>query len=380
MRIHPASILVLGLWLPSAGCSLLIDADPDDLGAGSDAGAGLDAGPAGDAGPRPDVGPRPDAGRPDAAERCTPGATETAPCGDRCGTRTRSCRADGTWEDGRCEGEGRCVPGSIERRTCGTVEVDVVCSAACELEEPSCEVDVVLLFDVTGSHSNLIQMTAPRILDQLAFPLLDTRIVHVGVAYFADYPFNPYGNGGDVPFGGQLQPSPDGDEVLRAIESLPRMGGSDLPESGIEALHQLAGGDPHDTSRPFDCADDREGGGCYRPGARRVVVMFTDITQHGLPTADGSGPVAPYAEFVGAPEWDEVRERMLDEDIELFAVARRRRGSPDQNAVGQLRVAVRELGDDPDRRVIQYDEEIPDMAALLRELRSSMSEELGLGI
>jgi hypothetical protein len=53
-------------------------------------------------------------GEPPSPTDCTPGQMEERACG-RCGTETRVCGADGTWEAfGGCTGEGECTPGEYE--------------------------------------------------------------------------------------------------------------------------------------------------------------------------------------------------------------------------------------------------------------------------
>ncbi|HLC65098.1 MAG TPA: MopE-related protein [Candidatus Nanoarchaeia archaeon] len=55
-----------------------------------------------------------------AAPVCTPGQTQTQPCGN-CGTQTRTCQSNGQWGSyGACTGQGPCGPGQQESRGCGT--------------------------------------------------------------------------------------------------------------------------------------------------------------------------------------------------------------------------------------------------------------------
>src|SRR5690242_776796 len=62
---------------------------------------------------------------------CLPGTTEPVPCG-HCGTAIRSCLGDGTWR----------------------------VSPDCMGETPTCGLDVMLLADVTGSHTGVFQASA----------------------------------------------------------------------------------------------------------------------------------------------------------------------------------------------------------------------------
>ncbi|MBL8716393.1 MAG: hypothetical protein JNL79_10380 [Myxococcales bacterium] len=64
-----------------------------------------------------DSGPK-DTG-PEVATECTPGATDTAACGN-CGTHARTCTGSGVWSVfGACSGEGVCAAGGSRVVTCG---------------------------------------------------------------------------------------------------------------------------------------------------------------------------------------------------------------------------------------------------------------------
>lgn len=352
-------VLVPLLVIPAlTACSAFVDPDTSDLAridrvdsgtgtvdAGSTDAGRVDAPPADagtDAGP-PDGGPPP----------CEPvGATETVSCGDRCGTAERVCGSDGFWEMGACESEGACSPGETVAVTCGvTGSVDVVCTEECDVPAVVCPLDVMLLLDVTGSHRQTINNNAGAIIDNLAAPLLAIAGVRVGVAYFADFPVSPFGNMSDVPFGGQTPPTRDVTMVRAGVGSVPAMSGGDLPESGMEALHVLAGGAPHMSSRPFAC-----GGGCWRAGAERAVVIITDVSQHNAPSSflPPGELVSPYPAGLGAPSWyDDVRPLVEDERITIFGVVRDQGDSAD-DAYRQLTLLVTELGQDPDASIVGY--------------------------
>lgn len=358
----------LSVLLAVSGCSAIVNPDGSSLGGDAPDGGGVDSGmsdsamppgdtgvPPGDTGVPPgDTGVPPDTGPPvpDGGE-CAPGATESMDCG-LCGTATRSC-VGGSWVDGACEGEGVCMPGESMSTACGTA----VCTAVCEWGGDVCPpLDVMLLFDVTGSHNNTISTNADNFLDQLAAPLLAAGDVHIGVSYFADYPVDPYGRDTDIPFGGSTQPTPSIDTLGTGISSLPSLSGQDLPESGMEALYVLAGGTPHAASRPFDCRGTLEPGGCWRPGVPKVVIVVTDIGQHNAPTPQLGGDVlSPYDAMLGAPSWDgEVADALDAAGIEVWGLVRDRTGtmSEAQDGLFQLRDLVDDLGQDGENQVVGY--------------------------
>ncbi len=63
---------------------------------------------------------------------CSPGQTETQPCGN-CGTRSRSCSSACSWGGwSACSGEGVCSPGQTETQPCGNCGTQSrSCSSAC---------------------------------------------------------------------------------------------------------------------------------------------------------------------------------------------------------------------------------------------------------
>lgn len=150
--------------------------------------------------------------------------------------------------------------------------------------------DVVFNADTTGSMDgetdNLISSLSGTIIPSLSANLPD---LGVGVSHFDDFPCYTYGGDGDVPFAllqrVTLQPSLAEDAVRR----LPRHSGGDVPESGYEALYQLATGAGRSgcngTNVPaFDPGRDYDalvswgdvGGAGFRPGSMPIIVQITD--------------------------------------------------------------------------------------------------------
>ena len=214
------------------------------------------------------------------------------PCG-ACneGRRYESC--DGLCNVGSSECYGRgCTPGAITRTTEGCPDgefKDVVCSESCEPTDAACgpflpDVDIMLLVDTTGSHTTVVRNNATVLATELVAPLLADSDVRVGIATFADFPVGSYGRSGDTPFSAVQELTDDLALVSSTIEVLPAQAGADGPESVVEALHVLAGGDPHPLSQPlFTCPSGTGRGGCWRPGSQRVIVLLTDASQHNIP-------------------------------------------------------------------------------------------------
>lgn len=294
-----------------------------------------------------------------------PGALETVACGTMCGTRDRFCTAEGVWEYDACGGEGVCVPGTMGTTSCGmcgtrptrcdsecnvsptgTCTGEGVCapgttmrtSTGCPAGQTriatcnsSCAfgsggtctstrpVDVILLLDTTGSLGGSIGTSRPIFNDRLIAPLVALGDVAVGIAYYADFPFSGYGSSGDRPFVGGIQPTTTAGPVEAELLTYSASGGGDGPESGIEALSILSGGAAPSSAVPITCTAGRTAGGCWRAGAERVVILYTDALQHNGPDPSGSGLYDPYSGISPAPAtWTTVRVAMMGDGLELI--------------------------------------------------------------
>ncbi len=64
---------------------------------------------------------------------CRPGDSQTQSCGN-CGTQTRGCGADGSWQSfGACSSQGECAPGQEDSQACGTCGTQArTCTASCQ--------------------------------------------------------------------------------------------------------------------------------------------------------------------------------------------------------------------------------------------------------
>ena len=250
---------------------------------------------------------------------CMPGTTGSTACG-MCGTRATRCTTGCGWEPyGACTGEGVCVPGTMTRiaEGCPAGQTRLVsCSATCgyttvEACSAIVSVDVLLLLDVTGSNATRVVNSRSLFATNLIRPLIGLGDVAVGIAYYADFPLSSYGSAGDRPFEGGIEPVRTAASVEAELGGSPSMAGADTPESGIEALSILTGGTPPSSALPMVCSSGRVAGGCWRPGAERVVILYTDAAQHNGPSLDGTGLYSPYTGISPAPAtWPAVLARM----------------------------------------------------------------------
>jgi hypothetical protein len=263
---------------------------------------------------------------------------------------------------------GGCVPGTLRRTTdaCADGEYrDTPRDAACREGTPSAcrpyppNIDIVLLVDVTGSHTLLVERAADDLAHGIAGTLLADSDVHVGVGYFGEYPVPPYGSPSDVPFGALAPLTDDFDAIEAALLALPRTGGGDGPEALIEALWVLAGGTPSIHSHPlFDCDAPLLAGACWRPDAQRVIVVVTDAAQHGMPYPGRDPLDLAYDADVGAPAWSAVRAVLRSTRTALFVITKDG-PSGSFNPAFQLRAVCEELGQDPDLSVASYTSSAP---------------------
>ncbi|MEM6989650.1 MAG: hypothetical protein AAF721_04110 [Myxococcota bacterium] len=163
--------------------------------------------------------------------------------------------------------------------------------------------DVFFNMDQTISMAGPINRLSGALLDSI-IPAVDATVpdAQFGVGTFEDFPIDPYGNDPclwdpepDQPFT-LLEPvTDDGPAVQAAIEAMigphgfPLGCGGDIPESGFEALYQIATGEglngPGATDVPAH--HDGIGGVGFREGSMPVIVHMTDAMTHD-PGADGN--------------------------------------------------------------------------------------------
>lgn len=288
---------------------------------------------------------------------CTRGACELAACSPgfaNCDTlATNGCEASLFTDSLQCGACGRVCPGSTAPNTLARCDAGV-CSSACVPGYGDCDgnagngcetavsanpshcgscgtvcpsgqqcldgmcrtsvpVDVIILLDLTGSNTTALATSVPLFPSRLVAPLLAMSDVNVGVAYTAEFPNSPYGNTGDRPFQGAIEPTTVAMSVNNALTGRPAMFGGDASDGMIEGLAPLAGLPVHPASLAMTCSAGRVAGGCWRPGARRIIVLFTDDVFHDGPDPDAgvSTLFDPYIGITPAPAvWPDVLAAM----------------------------------------------------------------------
>lgn len=138
--------------------------------------------------------------------------------------------------------------------------------------------DVFFLIDNSVSMADEIDEIRRRLVDDLV-PRIREEVSdpNIGVAVFADFS-GEMQNLSSHPYQ-VLQPMTDDvDEVVKAMKGITLEFGGDEEESHLEALYQAATGEGLGVYVPKqeECAPRTEGGACFRDGAFRVIMMFTD--------------------------------------------------------------------------------------------------------
>lgn len=179
--------------------------------------------------------------------------------------------------------------------------------------------DVYFLMDTTismGQEIASLQSDLMRVL----IPAIRTRIpeAQMGVGHYEDFPVEPHGSPGDVPYA-TITPITNVDaDVLAGVMSLRVADGGNTAESSLPAMHAAVTGEPlrWSTFRAPEadpsCADGRTGYACFRPDAVPVIVHFSDAPSHNGPvdTTDYGEPeiMAPtYLESIAALNENRVR-------------------------------------------------------------------------
>jgi hypothetical protein len=159
------------------------------------------------------------------------------------------------------------------------------------------KLDVAISMDTTGSMSTPITAVQGALNSTLGTAISALGIsTAFGVSAFDDFPCSPYGTAGtDVPFRLLQRQTTDFATAQAAAARLALHSGGDLPESGLEALFQIATGGGRATTtcsgttgtysvaafnsatgRIAGVADGTLGGMGFRTGALPLVVHITD--------------------------------------------------------------------------------------------------------
>jgi hypothetical protein len=272
---------------------------------------------------------------------CVPGTTGTLPCG-MCGTRAARCTTECGWTPvagSVCTGEGVCTPGARQRTTMGCtggqtrlVECDASCGYTIEIEpcRTSVPIDVLFLVDATGSNWSEFSSERAAFVASCVDPLLAITDVSVGLAYYGDFGSLPETFVGVVELGPATSAA-----ISTSIAGESGFGGAD--DSTMEALHILTGGTPQPGAVPFTCSAGRVAGGCWRPGAERVIVMHTDEVAKGGPDPASTGLYSPWPT---GPTWTTVLPRLMTDDTSMFVIY----DEDDALGTAQYREMIADLG------------------------------------
>lgn len=183
-------------------------------------------------------------------------------------------------------------------------------------------VDVNILLDVSGSTQTQLNAAIPALQSKLAGQLLALGDVQVGVSYTSDFPVSPYGSSVDRAFEGGIEPTTTESKIFAAISGYLKGSGGDAADGMIEGLAGLSGATLQPSSVPLVCSPGRSAGGCWRPEARKVIVLFTDDIFHGGPHPTMAGLYEPYTGITPAPlDWTAVSKAMTSAKVTLLIMA-----------------------------------------------------------
>lgn len=184
------------------------------------------------------------------------------------------------------------------------------------------KLDVHFSIDTTGSFGGEIDALQRDLSDRIV-PEIEDRVddVAFGVSRFEDFPSDPYGFPDDRPFELLTPITANQTQVRSGVARLdqPLGAGGDLPESGYEALYQIATGAGFEAAGvqyipPFPGGGAGPlGGAGFREGALHVVVHATDAPSHTPESYEG-----PFARTRGL---DEVVEAMAAIDGKIIGIA-----------------------------------------------------------
>ncbi|MGH1348956.1 MAG: hypothetical protein ACRBN8_45910 [Nannocystales bacterium] len=144
--------------------------------------------------------------------------------------------------------------------------------------------DVFINMDTTGSMAGEINnLRSALASDVIPAILAEVPNTQFGAGSFDDFPISPYGTAGtDQPFVLLQEITNNVALVQTAVNTYSAAGGNDGPESGVEALYQIATGDGLVGPAPTSVAANNSGiGGVgFREGSLPIVVSITDNVTH----------------------------------------------------------------------------------------------------
>lgn len=171
-------------------------------------------------------------------------------------------------------------------------------------EEVFDKVDILFLVDVSGSYGNDINQFKAQAVELVNAFQGAGRNVQVGLATFSDFPISPYGSvySGDYAYQLEQPLTEDPSAVIGAINGITLHGGSDGPESQLEALYQVTTGEgriiadhPEANIAPSDVG--------WRDGSFRLIFLATDAGFHNADVEaayPGSGWIDTVSQLTGS--------------------------------------------------------------------------------
>ncbi len=184
------------------------------------------------------------------------------------------------------------------------------------------QADVFFSVDTTGSFGEEINAIQTALEDTI-IPGVSAIIPDAafGVGRFEDFPLDPFGLAGDVPFE-LLQPiTTDTTAVGDALAALePAVGGLDIPEAGIEALYQWATGVGFPAFGYLPFAPPGIGGVGFRADSLPIIIHITDAISHLAADYPFAADAHTYAEAVSVLSALEIRVIGID-SLENFGTA-----------------------------------------------------------
>lgn len=165
--------------------------------------------------------------------------------------------------------------------------------------------DVFFIVDRTGSMEQEIDNIKSNLQTTIVPGIAATiRDVQFGVATYSDFPLDPYGDSGDIPFTLVSPIDRSVANVQGAVNSIRVGGGGDSPEAMTEALYQVATGEgyaPWITPRQSCAVPGRAGYGCLRPNAQPIFILVGDAPGHNGPDTRNQYSAATFTNPPGCP-------------------------------------------------------------------------------
>lgn len=154
-----------------------------------------------------------------------------------------------------------------------------------EIKSMDVFVDMDTTASMDGAIANLQAAMTTTIVPEIQALVPDTQF---GVGAFQEFPVAPYGVANDQPFALYQAVTDDLDAVQGALLGYVLGDGGDVPESGFEALYQIATGEGLDGPGATSVAPNADGiGGVgFREGSLPIIVSITNAVSHDTEESD----------------------------------------------------------------------------------------------